>query len=118
MAYTPNPKKVTDEMLHSIGLNSMQELFGDIPDDIKLNRPLNLEHGCSEIELRRHMLELAAETLMLNNIPAFRSRCYDHYVPAVVDQILQRSEFYTAYTPLSAEISQGILQAIILNTRP
>lgn len=113
MAYTPNPKKVTDEMLHSIGLNSMQELFGDIPDDIKLNRPLNLEHGCSEIELRRHMLELAGRNINVEQYPCFLGAgAYDHYVPAVVDQILQRSEFYTAYTPYQPEISQGILQAI------
>jgi len=113
MAYTPNPKKVTDEMLHSIGLNSMQELFGDIPDDIKLNRPLNLEPGCSEIELRRYMLELAGKNINVEQYPCFLGAgAYDHYVPAVVDQILQRSEFYTAYTPYQPEISQGILQAI------
>ncbi len=113
MAYTPNPQLVTDEMLHSIGLNSMEELFADIPEDIKLNRPLNFGPRCSEIELRKYMQELAGRNINVEQYPCFLGAgAYDHFVPAVVDQILQRSEFYTAYTPYQPEISQGILQAI------
>lgn len=113
MAYTPNPQRIADEMLQSIGLNSMDELFADIPGDIKLNRPLTLAPRHSEIELRKYMQELAGRNINVEQYPSFLGAgAYDHFVPAVVDQILQRSELYTAYTPYQPEISQGILQAI------
>lgn len=113
MAYTPNSQRIADEMLQSIGLNSMAELFADIPGDIQLNRPLALAPRHSEIELRRHMQELAGRNINVEQYPCFLGAgAYDHFVPAVVDQILLRSEFYTAYTPYQPEISQGILQAI------
>jgi glycine dehydrogenase subunit 1 len=113
MAYIPNSQPVAEEMLQSIGLESMDELFADIPREVKLNRPLNLAPGLSEIELRQYMQELAGRNINADQYPSFLGAgAYDHYVPAVVDQILQRSEFYTSYTPYQPEISQGILQAI------
>ncbi len=113
MAYTPNPQAVTDEMLQSIGLKSMGDLFTDIPDEMKLNRPLQLDEGLSEIALRRHMQELANKNINAEQYPCFLGAgAYDHFIPAVVDQMLIRSEFYTAYTPYQPEMSQGILQAI------
>ena len=113
MAYTPNPKRVQDEMLQRIGLNSMEELFTDIPDDLKLKKPLALEQSHSEIELRRHLQVLANKNVNVDQYPCFLGAgAYDHFVPAVVDHILQRSEFYSSYTPYQPEISQGVLQAI------
>lgn len=113
MTYTPNPQRVAEEMLHSIGLRDMEALFADIPAEIKLDRPLNIGAGLSEIELRRHLQELAQRNINVEQYPSFLGAgAYDHYVPAVVEQLLQRSEFYTAYTPYQPEISQGILQAI------
>jgi glycine dehydrogenase subunit 1 len=113
MAYTPNPRRVQDEMLQSIGLHTMEELFSDIPDEMKLKRPLALEPGKSEIELRRNLQALANKNINVDQYPCFLGAgAYDHFIPAVVDQILLRSEFYTSYTPYQPEISQGVLQAI------
>jgi len=113
MAYLPNPKRVTDEMLQSIGLSSMEELFVDIPEDLKLKKPLSMEHSHSEIELRRHLQALANKNVNVDQYPCFLGAgAYDHFVPAVVDQMLLRSEFYSSYTPYQPEISQGVLQAI------
>ncbi len=113
MAYTPNPQSLTEEMLDSIGLKSMQELFTDIPDELKLAGKLNLDDSYSEISLRMHLQELANKNINVDQYPCFLGAgAYDHFIPAAVDQILMRSEFYTAYTPYQPEISQGILQAI------
>ncbi len=113
MAYLPNPQPVAEEMLRSMGLQSMGDLFADIPDEVKLARSLDLGPGLSELELRQQMQELAGRNINVDQYPCFLGAgAYDHYVPAVVEQILQRSEFYTSYTPYQPEISQGILQAI------
>lgn len=113
MAYTPNPHSLTEEMLESIGLKSMGELFTDIPDEFKLTNQLKLNEAHSEISLRKHLQELANKNINVEQYPCFLGAgAYDHFIPAAVDQILLRSEFYTAYTPYQPEISQGILQAI------
>ena len=113
MAYTPNPQSLTEEMLESIGLKSMEELFTDIPDELKLAGQLDLDAAYSEISLRKHLQELANKNINVDQYPCFLGAgAYDHFIPAAVDQILLRSEFYTAYTPYQPEISQGILQAI------
>ncbi|MBO8159832.1 aminomethyl-transferring glycine dehydrogenase subunit GcvPA [Thermosyntropha sp.] len=113
MRYTPNPPAVAEEMLKSIGLNSFEDLFADIPQEVRLNRELDLPEGLSEIEVKRHLLEKARRNITVDEYPCFLGAgAYDHFVPAAVDQILLRSEFYTAYTPYQPEISQGILQSI------
>lgn len=113
MKYTPNPQSVVNEMLESIGYKDIAELFADIPEEIKLNRKLNLPEGLSEMEVRSHLRELAKLNLNTEDYPCFLGAgAYDHYIPSVIDQLLLRSEFYTSYTPYQAEISQGILQAI------
>lgn len=113
MKYTPNPQAVVNEMLASIGYKDIAELFADIPEEIKLNRKLNLPDGMSEMEVRKHMRELAQQNISTEDYPCFLGAgAYDHYIPSVIDQLLMRSEFYTSYTPYQAEISQGILQAI------
>ena len=113
MKYTPNSPAVVEDMLRSAGFSSLDELFKDIPEAIKLKRQLNLGRGCGEIELSRELKGLAAKNLTTEDYPCFLGAgAYDHYIPAAIDQLLLRSEFYTAYTPYQAEISQGILQSI------
>lgn len=113
MRYTPNPPQVAEEMLKSIGFSSFEDLFADIPEEVKLKRELDLPPGLSEIEVRRELINKARRNITVDEYPCFLGAgAYDHFVPAVVDQILLRSEFYTAYTPYQPEISQGILQSI------
>ena len=96
-------------MLESIGVGSLDDLFAQIPESVRLKKPLHVPAALSEIELTQHMAELAGK-----NRPAvcfLGGGSYDHFVPAVVDTIAGRGEFYTAYTPYQAEASQGSLQA-------
>ena len=110
-SYVPNTEGERKEMLSSMGLSSMDELFRDIPDELKLSRPLNLPEGKSETEIRRIFRAYAERTN--SSMPLFRGAgAYRHYIPSLIPQLLMRSEFYTAYTPYQAEMSQGMLQAI------
>lgn len=113
MKFTPNPEPVVQEMLNSIGYKDRGELFSDIPAALKLNGKLDLPSGLSEIELQNHLKNLAGQNINVNEYPCFLGAgAYDHYVPALIDQLLMRSEFYTTYTPYQPEINQGTLQAI------
>ena len=113
MRYTPNPSPVVDEMLQTLGLTSLEELFQDIKPELQLKEGLNLPAGLSEMELRRLLKNLAVRNLNTDDYPSFLGAgAYDHYLPAALEQLLLRSEFYTAYTPYQPEISQGILQSI------
>lgn len=111
--YLPNTPADQKEMLESIGVDSVEALFSDIPKELRLNRELNIGAPMSEIELSAHMKELSSRNLTLNDVTCFLGAgAYDHYVPSVIKHITSRSEFYTAYTPYQPEISQGTLQAI------
>ena len=100
-------------MLAPIGVDSVEELFRDIPPAVRFDGPLRLERALSEPELVRHLEELAARNVDTTKELSFLGAgIYDHYVPAVVDAVLQRGEFLTAYTPYQPEMSQGVLQAI------
>src|SRR5882724_12880087 len=100
-------------MLETIGVDSINELFEQIPVGVRLGRPLDLEPALSEPELVAHLEELAAKNVHVGQELSFLGAgMYDHYVPAVVDAVLQRGEFLTAYTPYQPEMSQGLLQAI------
>ncbi|NLJ71625.1 MAG: aminomethyl-transferring glycine dehydrogenase subunit GcvPA [Syntrophomonadaceae bacterium] len=113
MKYTPNPPAVVEEMLRSMGLNSLDELFLDVPSPLKLNGNLDLPDGLGEMEVKNHLRSLANLNVNVDDYPCFLGAgAYDHYIPVAIDQLLLRSEFYTTYTPYQAEISQGILQAI------
>jgi glycine dehydrogenase subunit 1 len=102
-----------DEMLAAVGVSSVEELFGDIPAGVRFQGELDLEPALSEPELVRHLEELAAKNVDTTRELSFLGAgIYDHYVPAVVDAVLQRGEFLTAYTPYQPEMSQGVLQAI------
>jgi glycine dehydrogenase subunit 1 len=101
------------DMLRTIGVSSIEELFGDLPAAVRLGRELDLEAPLSEQELSAHLGELAARNVDTTRELSFLGAgIYDHYVPAVVDTVLQRGEFLTAYTPYQPEMSQGVLQSI------
>jgi glycine dehydrogenase subunit 1 len=102
-----------EAMLEAIGVPSVDELFRDIPESLRLDRPLALEPALSEQELVEHLSDLAAKNVSVSEELSFLGAgMYDHYVPAVVDAMLARGEFLTAYTPYQPEMSQGVLQAI------
>jgi glycine dehydrogenase subunit 1 len=99
-------------MLEQIGADSIGELFQSIPAALQLKRPLNVPPALTEIELTEHLQKLAARNRAADSAVCFLGGgSYDHFIPAVVDAVAGRSEFYTAYTPYQAEASQGSLQA-------
>ncbi|HDC8227335.1 TPA: aminomethyl-transferring glycine dehydrogenase subunit GcvPA [Staphylococcus aureus] len=111
--YIPLTEKDKQEMLQTIGAKSIGELFGDVPSDILLNRDLNIAEGEAETTLLRRLNRIASKNITKETHTSFLGAgVYDHYAPSVVDAIISRSEFYTAYTPYQPEISQGELQAI------
>jgi glycine dehydrogenase subunit 1 len=102
-----------EEMLATIGVSSVEELFRDIPEGVRLNRELDLDRPLSELEIVQRLEELAARNVPAGEEISFLGAgVYDHYVPSIVDAILQRGEFLTAYTPYQPELSQGVLQAL------
>ena len=102
-----------EAMLATIGVASIEELFADIPESVRFRGELALEPALSEPELVAHLEELAARNIHAGAEVSFLGAgMYDHYVPAIVDAILSRGEFLTAYTPYQPEMSQGVLQAI------
>ncbi len=111
MSYLSLTEADREAMLAAIGVASIDELFGDIPAAVRLARPLEVPPALSEAELTRHLEELAARNVR-DDVSFLGAGIYDHYVPGVVDAVLQRGEFLTAYTPYQPELSQGVLQAI------
>ena len=102
-----------DAMLATIGVSSIEELFRDIPEGVRFRGELDLEPALPEAELVAHLEELASRNVPTSRELSFLGAgIYDHYVPAIVDAILARGEFLTAYTPYQPEMSQGVLQAI------
>ncbi|HEJ7133119.1 TPA: aminomethyl-transferring glycine dehydrogenase subunit GcvPA [Staphylococcus aureus] len=111
--YIPLTEKDKQEMLQTIGAKSIGELFGDVPSDILLNRDLNIAEGEAETTLLRRLNRIASKNITKETHTSFLGAgVYDHYAQSVVDAMISRSEFYTAYTPYQPEISQGELQAI------
>lgn len=111
--YIPLTEKDKQEILQTIGAKSIGELFGDVPSDILLNRDLNIAEGEAETTLLRRLNRIASKNITKETHTSFLGAgVYDHYAPSVVDAMISRSEFYTAYTPYQPEISQGELQAI------
>ncbi|HEY6605938.1 MAG TPA: hypothetical protein VIZ44_06295, partial [Gaiellaceae bacterium] len=113
MSYLSLTERDREEMLAAIGVASVDDLFSDIPAGVRFGRELDLDPALSEQELTRHLEELAARNVDTGRELSFLGAgMYDHYVPAVVDAVLQRGELLTAYTPYQPEMSQGVLQAI------
>ncbi len=112
-SYIPNTKSDEKIMLQDIGLESSEQLFEYIPAELRLNRKLDLGDPLSEYELTKYMSELSDKNKSLKDLVCFLGAgAYDHYVPALINHLLLRSEFYTSYTPYQPEISQGTLQTI------
>lgn len=111
--YLPMTDTDQKEMLTAIGIESMEELFADIPVEIRFNRAFNLKPAKSEPALLKELNKLAAKNVNTFEASSFLGAgVYNHYIPTIVDHVISRSEFYTAYTPYQPEISQGELQAI------
>src|SRR5437667_7048870 len=111
MRYIPNSQADRQRMLAQIGVDSIEQLFSGIPEKLRLRRLLDLPSALSEPELLEYFRQRAAK----NEVSPARfvgAGIYRHYIPIIVDALISRSEFYTAYTPYQAEIAQGTLQAI------
>jgi glycine dehydrogenase subunit 1 len=101
------------EMLAAIGAGSIDDLFAMVPPEMRLERPLEIPPAMTEIELTQHMAALAAKNEHANSKICFLGGgSYDHFIPAAVDELASRGEFYTSYTPYQAEVSQGNLQVV------
>ena len=111
MSYISLTDADREQMLAAIGVASIDELFRDVPPGVHFERELDVPPALAEAELSRHLERLAAKNV-LDGVSFLGAGMYDHYVPAVVDAVLQRGEFLTAYTPYQPELSQGVLQAI------
>jgi glycine dehydrogenase subunit 1 len=113
MSYVPNTDQNRKEMFEKIGIRDFSELIRAIPQSVRLRDELKLPPPLSEMELSRLLKELAGMNKDTDQMICFLGGgAYDHFIPAIVDQLISRSEFYTAYTPYQAEVSQGTLQSI------
>ena len=111
--YIPATHEDEEKMLKVCKVNSIDDLFSDIPDNLKLKRDLELEESKSELEVATIVKNIAYKNISTEELTCFLGAgAYDHYVPSIIKHITSRSEFYTAYTPYQAEISQGTLQSI------
>ena len=109
--YIPNTKDEQQSMLREIGYQSFDDLFHDVPKEARVQGELDLPEGKPELEVRRIMEGMAEKNFVFDTILR-GAGSYNHYVPAAVNEIADKEEFLTAYTPYQAEISQGILQSI------
>jgi glycine dehydrogenase subunit 1 len=112
LRYIPNSPEERTEMLEAIGLKSAEQLFDSIPHELRLQRALNTPAALSEIELLDKFDRLGQRNPAAQRISFLGGGAYSHYIPTIVDHIISRSEFFTAYTPYQPEISQGTLQTI------
>ena len=111
MSYIPSTPEQRQEMLRAVGAEDWKALYRDVPQEMLLDRPLDLPEGMSELEMSRAMEAMAAKNRLFPTILR-GAGAYDHYIPAVVRSIPAKEEFLTAYTPYQAEMSQGVLQSI------
>jgi glycine dehydrogenase subunit 1 len=111
--YLPMTEKDRSEMLETIGVESVEDLFSEIPSEVRFKGDMHLPAPMAESNLVRHMRQLAGKNVSSDTHASFLGAgVYDHHIPSVVGHVISRSEFYTAYTPYQPEISQGELQAI------
>src|SRR6056297_2092261 len=113
MDYISNTTAERNKMMKEIGIKAVEDLFKMIPKEVTADDKLNIEAGISELELMRKAKNFAKKNKSLDQQVSFLGAgAYDHYVPGIIDALISRSEFYTAYTPYQAELSQGTLEAI------
>jgi glycine dehydrogenase subunit 1 len=111
--FSPHTDDDTVAMLATIGVDTLDDLFAQIPEPLRLRGPLDLPAGVSEQEIVDDARSLAAKNRSLDDLVCFAGRgAYDHYIPSVVWALAGRSEFYTSYTPYQPELSQGVLQTL------
>ncbi|WP_066257559.1 aminomethyl-transferring glycine dehydrogenase subunit GcvPA [Neobacillus drentensis] len=111
--YLPMTEQDKKAMLEAIGVSSIDELFSDIPEKVRFKGEYNIKAAKSETALMKELFNMASRNADLkSNVSFLGAGVYDHYMPVIVDHVISRSEFYTAYTPYQPEISQGELQAI------
>ena len=108
--YIPHTEEDIKLMLNKIGVNSVDDLFAEIPEQVRLKGDYNIPSAMSEVEIRKFFKELGNKNKQMTIFAG--GGVYDHYSPSVIAHLLSRSEFYTAYTPYQPEISQGTLQYI------
>jgi glycine dehydrogenase subunit 1 len=113
MRYIPNTDADCRQMLDAIGVRSVEDLFADVPATVRLKRPLRIPPALSEADLAKHLRSLAAKNADTDRYSSFLGAgCYNHFSPAIINHLVLRGEFLTAYTPYQPEISQGTLQAL------
>lgn len=113
MPFIPNTDEDRKKMLERIGVSDFECLLEGIPDGLRLKSLLNLPEPLSEMEVRRAADSLSRRNVGQHQVVSFMGAgAYDHYIPSVIDKLVSRSEYYTAYTPYQAEVSQGTLQTI------
>ncbi|MGX6442727.1 aminomethyl-transferring glycine dehydrogenase subunit GcvPA [Neobacillus sp. K501] len=111
--YLPMTAEDKRAMLETIGVSSVDDLFSDIPEKVRFKGEYNIKPAKSETALMKELFKMASKNADLKtNVSFLGAGVYDHYMPVIVDHVISRSEFYTAYTPYQPEISQGELQAI------
>ncbi|HBG46580.1 MAG TPA: aminomethyl-transferring glycine dehydrogenase subunit GcvPA [Deltaproteobacteria bacterium] len=113
MPYIPHTEEDIQKILQAVGATRVEEILSQLPAALRLKTPLDLPRGLSEQELLCHLKDLSAKNTTVEEYSSFLGAgAYNHYIPAIVDSIISRSEFYTSYTPYQPELSQGTLQAI------
>jgi glycine dehydrogenase subunit 1 len=113
MRFIPVSCQQREAMLRAVGVSGIGELFASIPPDVRLDRPIELPDGLTEMEVVARLRMLADANTPAGGLVSFAGAgCYDHYVPSIVDHVLRKPEFFTAYTPYQPEVSQGTLQNI------
>ena len=113
MNYISNTAAEKNMMLKEIGIEAVEDLFQMIPAEVAADDELDIKPGISELELmRKAKLQAGKNKSLDQQISFLGAGAYDHYVPGIIDSLISRSEFYTAYTPYQAELSQGTLEAI------
>ncbi|MCX8095472.1 MAG: aminomethyl-transferring glycine dehydrogenase subunit GcvPA [Caldisericia bacterium] len=111
MRFIPHTNKDIEEMLKEIGISSIDELFEDIPEEVKLKKDLNLPPPLDELKLKEEIEDIFSLNLKVKRI-FLGGGAYLHFIPSTVNYVISRGEFYTSYTPYQPELSQGILQAL------
>src|SRR5919109_74559 len=113
MRFAPHTDDDVREMLDACGLDTVDRLFEQIPGSVRLDHPLDLPGGVSEMEIVADLEDLASRKRHLDDLVCFAGAgAYDHYIPSVVWALAGRSELYTSYTPYQPELSQGVLQTL------
>src|SRR5438552_3349685 len=113
MQFAPHTDANISEMLATCGLSSLEDLYGHLPEGVRLDRELDIPEGLSEMALVAEMRRLAGRNRSADDLVCFAGGgAYDHYIPSLVWALAGQSELYTSYTPYQPELSQGVLQAL------